>query len=64
MRPYRNAFQFGCSLKISAPAGRSNRGLSAAMNSACAMEVRVIAVKKIAILDPKKIPAGITRSQV
>ena len=48
----------------SAPAGTSRSGLSATMNSAWAMLVCWMAVKKSVMLRPKKSPAGTTRRHV
>ena len=58
--PQRRARQLGDSWKNTAPAGRRNSGLIAAMNSAWAMLVRVIAVKNVAMLTPKNRAAGST----
>ncbi|MDQ3469948.1 MAG: hypothetical protein M3487_09315 [Actinomycetota bacterium] len=53
-----------CSWKSKAPAGTSSSGLSAVMNSAWAMLVRVIAVKNNVMFSPKQMPGSIIARHV
>jgi len=62
--PQRSARQLGDSSNSRAPAGSSTSGFIAAMNSAWAMLVRVIAVKNTAMLAPKNSAGGNTARQV
>ena len=65
VRPaHRSAPLSGRSWNNSAPRGTSASGLRAVMNSAWAMLVWLIAVKKIVMLKPNSKPAGRTRRHV